>query len=142
MGRSTGTTYLQRGPATTYDTTAYSDAISAWNYSPAYIVFTSNPGMVYATDAYNSGTSLDGWTNYGSSNNYFTWANTYLNYYYTVNYPPEKIQGIAVHELGHSVGLAHASGCVIMVASSYTRWNICGIDTPQTDDDNGIDALY
>jgi hypothetical protein len=29
-----------------------------------------------------------------------------------------------------------------MVPDSYTRWNVCGIDTPQTDDDNGIDALY
>ncbi|HZU67988.1 MAG TPA: M57 family metalloprotease [Ktedonobacteraceae bacterium] len=138
--------YVQRGPATTYDQTAYTNAIAAWNNDDrALIFFASGAGMGYTTDTYNSGTSLDGWTNYGSSNGYFTYANTYLNYYFTgdtKNYPDGRIQGIAVHELGHSVGLAHASGCVIMVAASYTRWYTCGIDTPQTDDENGINALY
>jgi len=135
--------YVKQGPATSYDSAAYNYAISAWNNAPADIFFQSGSGEVYTTDTYNSGVTWDGLTNYGyDSNNHFTYANVYLNYYYTVGYPTARIQGIAVHELGHSVGLAHAGGCVIMVADSYTRWYTCKITTPQPDDDDGIGALY
>src|SRR5205823_3211175 len=44
------------------------------------------------------------------------------------------MRGDVTREMGHSVGLAHAGGCVIMVSDSYTRWDVCRIQTPQTND--------
>jgi len=46
------------------------------------------------------------------------------------------MRGDVTREMGHSVGLAHAGGCVIMVSDSYTRWDVCRIQTPQTSDTN------
>ena len=126
------------------DQAAVNNGISAWNGSPNDILFykvSSSP--LYIDDTYNSSVGWDGITYYSwDGNNHFTSVKIYLNYYYTQNYVAAEIQGIAVHELGHGVGLAHAGGCVIMVGDTYTRWTVCRISTPQTDDNNGIDALY
>jgi hypothetical protein len=51
-----------------------------------------------------------------------------------------------VHEMGHGLGLDHAgssscSGQPIMYSSSNRYFN-CGHVTPQSDDINGINAIY
>jgi hypothetical protein len=120
-------------------------AISNWSTSasPIYMYWTSGSQLITAQDTINSGVSWDGITYYQwNIFNNFTGAQVYLNYYYTQSYPAGRTIGIGVHELGHALGLAHASGCVIMQPSSYTRWYTCGIDAPMTDDDNGIAAMY
>jgi predicted Zn-dependent protease len=64
----------------------------------------------------------------------------YLNYYYTQNYSTSKIQGVAAHELGHVAGLDETGACPAVM------WHVtnssCRATVPQTDDINGIDALY
>jgi hypothetical protein len=129
------------------DSTVYDNGRAAWNQtSSANIYFwTASSSSIYATDQNNSSASWDGRTTYYYSGRYFTSATVELNYYYfsTYNYPAGKKQGVAVHELGHVAGLAHnPSGCVIMTPYTSTRWETCGISTPQTDDVNGINALY
>lgn len=120
-------------------------AISNWSNSiaPIYMYWTSGSKLITAQDTINSGVSWDGITYYQTNIfNKFTGAQVYLNFYYTQSYPAGKTIGIGVHELGHALGLAHASGCVIMVADSYDRWDVCGIEWPQSDDTNGIWAMY
>lgn len=44
----------------------------------------------------------------------------------------------AVHELGHAIGIAHNSGTSIMNSSR----NRATMHVPQTDDKNGVNAIY
>lgn len=132
--------------STTYsvDNSGWLNGAGAWNNSPALIVYSNNgSSLISLRDTYNSSVTWDGLTqyNYNIFNN-FTSSTGTLNNYYTSGYSTGEIQSVATHELGHVAGLAHSSGCVIMVGDTYTRWVSCGIDTPQTDDDNGIDAMY
>ena len=72
---------------------------------------------------------------------YFTSMSAWLNYHWIKSYPLSKSQGVAAHELGHIAGLDHTNRCVLMVPNSPARAS-CGISTPQTDDRNGIAAMF
>ena len=131
----------------TVDKTAVTSAMTAWNDSPANVILQSANGSLTAGDTYDASASWDGITYWGWHLCYpytrtcFSYANVYLNYYYTAHYSANTNKGIAAHELGHAMGLAHTSGCVLMTPYTTTR-NSCGIYGPVTDDVNGINALY
>jgi hypothetical protein len=133
-------------PITSYDRTGWSNGMSAWNSSAALVYFTSqsSSGSVNMTDEYTND-SWDGLIQitpcYGSGCSY-QYANLWLNYRLTQGYSDAKIQSVAAHELGHASGLDHAPGCVLMQVNSSIRWDSCTINTPRTDDINGVNAQY
>ncbi|WAH98583.1 matrixin family metalloprotease [Arthrobacter sp. MMS18-M83] len=125
--------------------TGWNNGRSVWNAAPDNIYLPSGGGALTVDDAYASTVDWDGITYYAwhgcSTGNCFSYANAYLNYYYTSGYSAATIQGVAAHELGHAIGLSHSNGCVLMTPNTGTR-NSCGIYVPTQDDANGAVALY
>jgi len=123
--------------------TAFTNGYEAWNESAANVVFVDNGSANISFEgADNSGVTWDGLTTYNTlSNGTFSYAWAYVNYYYTRGYSASVTQGVAAHELGHVLGLAHTNGCVLMTPDTPTR-AACGIDTPTSDDINGVNHLY
>jgi len=127
--------------------------MDAWNNSAAWVIYTSVPAHqenLGAGDVNDSSQPWDGETILypcsGSGCSYST-GQVYLNYYYTQNYSDAKAQSPSAHEFGHVAGLAHTSSCVLMnpyTSGAYARWSSqCNyINTPRSDDINGVNAQY
>lgn len=125
------------------DKDAMHGAESAWNASAANVYYVNNgsPNIDF-NDTVNSTVNWDGMTYYQTlSNGTFSYSQALVNGYYLINDPAWVAQGVAAHELGHVLGLAHASGCVLMIWDTTDRQN-CGISGPVQDDVNGANALY
>jgi hypothetical protein len=101
---------------------------------------TSSPWTVQ--DTYNSGVSWDGMTSLqvGLDLN-FSAAATWMNSYYTGTYAQQVVNGVAAHEIGHALGLAHSNACVLMQPATILR-TVCGVYGPVQDDKNGVNSLY
>jgi hypothetical protein len=122
-----------------FDKQGFIGAVNAWNGSPANVYLDFHSGALTLYDPTVSNVSWDGLTTWQTnSQGYFANAQVKLNTYYTRNESASEIQGVAAHELGHAMGLAHSSTCVLMNPTTPR----CGIDTPQSDDVNGINHLY
>lgn len=126
------------------DVTAWTNSASSWTSATDadYSKVTSRTPNVYCTYQNDSGVDWDGLTYYNQSGGYFTSCTCYLNHYYTDNYVANKRRSVAGHELGHALGLNEYVGPALMHPLTYTRYDLNGYYTPQTDDINGVNYLY
>lgn len=129
--------------------TAIDTAASRWSSTPTRLALVSVGGGNAQIDAFAisyGATGFDGLTQYICSEGQFAppvYASA--NVYYTDGYDQDGKNQILVHEFGHSMGLAHNNpalcGIPIMYYSS-ARYFTCHLDSPQSDDDKGINAIY
>jgi len=124
---------------------AWINASSDWTATSAPVSITrpttGGTPPVTLSDQKNSSVSWDGLSNWYPGSGTTTNATGWLNVYYTAGYSASTRKGVAGHELGHIMGLAHNSGCVLMVSTTSTR-NSCAVYIPKADDIAGINALY
>lgn len=122
------------------------DGLGAWfaTSTPFGYSTTCSSNNVGLNDVYYSAVAWDGTHDHspghGSNPYSFGWGT--LNWYYVHTYSSNAAQSVAAHELGHIVGLAHSTGAKIMNSSTSSRYYTHGVYTPQTDDVNGVNAIY
>lgn len=126
------------------DNNAFNHGMGAWTSSPANVNWQSTS---------NSSNSIVGESTYNNSVSWlaqttlipcfscqYSNAAVQLNDYYTLGYTDAHNQSIAAHELGHVMGLDHHTGRYLM--NPTDPYALYSINTPQTDDVNGVNALY
>ncbi|MFD1323008.1 matrixin family metalloprotease [Micromonospora sonneratiae] len=66
-----------------------------------------------------------------------------INWTSVSSYTTAQKQGVAAHEFGHALGLAHNTSSPIKLMYPYdSNRHSAGVTTPQSDDKAGINALY
>lgn len=137
-------------------------AMNDWNNLTEAHFIPNNPGLRTNIQAYGAkygNNGLNGWAEmYKSStdtspinpeqeapDNHWAYAKVYGNAYHMYDDTPmtyEQRRAVYVHEIGHALGLAHASTGVASVMRNEAQRHANGWYTPQTDDINGINNLY
>lgn len=120
------------------------NALNSWNNqgTPAHFYRTAPTGFpIKVTDVKDGSVSWDGISYWSPGTGSTRYANGYLNSYYTGPYGVATTAAVALHELGHIIGLAHQVGCPIMVDNTPARIT-CGTYSVTLDDKNGVIVLY
>jgi len=143
--KNQGSTTTYNGVTHNYGT-LWSQAVARWNAAnldAMWVVtpYTSQLRMYNTNRGADGYVGLSGWSCTGSTINSGAWSSG--NEYYLWDESDAQIPGLMIHELGHTAGLHHPSSCLpnglpAIMKSSFG----CGYFYPQTDDKNGINALY
>lgn len=128
----------------------YSNAMSDWNGSVLnFSAGSANQGINMHHGNYGSN-GYNGWTEmYKADGTQLQSCNTcaptaswdhskvFMNHYYIgkSNFTNPQVKGLATHEIGHALGLAHSN---MSQSIMHTGWRSNGIYYVQTDDRNGI----
>ncbi|MBX6351137.1 MAG: matrixin family metalloprotease [Clostridia bacterium] len=136
------------GSITEASKTAFTYSLAAWNNAQQSARFAAGDSSAPVTlsDVDDPGAAWDGITYLEPCGGcQYTSAVAELNTHWTSSYTGAERQSVAAHELGHVLGLGHESGAVLMnpyTCGETSRWCTYGINTPQSDDVQGVEDLY
>ena len=147
---SAQSSYGTTGSVTGGYATAVLNAGAYWTQTPTPLnIYKGGSSSQFSVDAYDFGNvGYTGVAEFDLGCRSGHWVNPYANWntYYTDRYSTTAKTEVMVHEMGHILGLNHAgtsncSGQPIMYAND-NRYFVCGHVKPQTDDINGMNAIY
>lgn len=137
-------------------------AMNSWNNLTEDNFSSTTTGLKSSIHAYGANygyNGLNGWAEmYKSSTdtspmnpeqaaptNHWAYAKVYGNAYHMWDGTPmtyDQRKAVYTHEVGHALGLAHASTGIASIMRDEAQRNANGWYTPQTDDINGVNNLY
>jgi hypothetical protein len=130
------------------------NSVSKWNNSTDVNIIQATPADILFYPANWGATGWDGQApnSVGCDNGLQSRGqgfHVYLNTNYASGYSSAKRESVIGHEIGHYLGLAHvgnsttACGNVtLMHPTTDRRWDACSVNSPRSDDINGVNSLY